>query len=108
MHIFKYSKRNGTKAAVMKNQIKPEIQEVRSKRLIELSDLNEVEYNKKYVNNIVQVLFEEQNSEIVKGHTQNYLLVECRNNYNEELHNKMKNVKIIDSKKEKLIGEILG
>lgn len=108
MHIFKYSKRNGTKAAVMKNQIKPEIQEVRSKRLIELSDLNEAEYNKKYVNNIVQVLFEEQNSEIVKGHTQNYLLVECRNNYNEELHNKMKNVKIIDSKKEKLIGEILG
>ena len=108
MHIFKYSKRNGTKAAVMKNQIKPEIQEVRSKRLIELSDLNEVEYNKKYVNNIVQVLFEEQNSEIVKGHTQNYLLVECRKNYNEELHNKMKNVKIIDSKKEKLIGEILG
>ena len=108
MHIFKYSKRNGTQAAVMKNQIKPEIQEVRSKRLIELSDLNEAEYNKKYVNNIVQVLFEEQNSEIVKGHTQNYLLVECRNNYNEELHNKMKNVKIIDSKKEKLIGEILG
>ncbi len=107
MHIFKYSKRNGTKAAVMKNQIKPEIQEVRSKRLIELSDFNEAEYNKKYVNNTVQVLFEEQNSEIVKGHTQNYLLVECRNHNNEELHNKMKNVKIVSSKKEKLIGEIL-
>ena len=107
MHIFKYSKRNGTKAAVMKNQIKPEIQEVRSKKLIELSDFNEAEYNKKYVNKTVQVLFEEQNSEIVKGHTQNYLLVECRNHNNEELHNKMKNVKIVSSKKENLIGEIL-
>ena len=41
MHIFKYSIRNGTKAAQMDNQILPEIKEKRSNLLLELSDKNE-------------------------------------------------------------------
>ena len=38
MHIFKYSPRKGTKAALMKNQVPGDIKEERSKKLIELSD----------------------------------------------------------------------
>ena len=67
MHVFKYSKRSGTKAAIMPNQIKPEIQEERSKKLIELSDLNQKEYNKQYLGKTVEVLFEEQSGEYIKG-----------------------------------------
>ena len=49
MHVFKYSPRKGTKAAVMPNQIVGNIKEERSKRLIELSDKNEMEYNESYI-----------------------------------------------------------
>ena len=47
MHIFKYSQRKGTKAAVMPNQVDGKIKEERSKKLIELSNENEYNYNKK-------------------------------------------------------------
>ena len=59
MHVFKYSKREGTKAAVMQNQVSPQIQEERSKKIIELSDFNENEYNKSQIGKEVKVLFEE-------------------------------------------------
>ena len=44
MHIFKYSVRKGTKAEKMENQISPETKEIRSNKLIELSDSNEQAY----------------------------------------------------------------
>ena len=72
MHIFKYSQRKGTKAAVMPNQIDGNIKEQRSRRLIELSDENEKRHNEKYIGKKVKVLFEEKEGEYIKGHTTNY------------------------------------
>ena len=73
MHIFKYSQRKGTKAAVMPNQVDGKIKEERSKKLIELSNENEYNYNKKYIGKQVEVLFEEREGEYLKGHTTNYI-----------------------------------
>ena len=56
MHIFKYSRRKGTKADLMENQILPETQEERSKKLIELSNKNQEKYNKQYIGETVEVL----------------------------------------------------
>ena len=75
MHVFKYSQRNGTKAASMKNQIPSDIKEERSKILLKLSEDNEKEYLKSYVGKEVQVLFEEKDEEFYKGHTANYIMV---------------------------------
>ena len=80
MHVFKYSPRKGTKAAVMENQVSGDIKEERSKKLIKLSDENQIEYNKKYVGREVEVLFEEEKNDIYKGHTQNYIMVYCKSN----------------------------
>mgnify|MGYP004521769763 FL=1 len=91
MHIFKYSPRKGTKASVMKNQIPGDIKEERSKRLIELSNKNEHEYNIQYIGKEVDVLFEEEKVGLYKGHTQNYIMVYCESN--EKLDNKIKKVK---------------
>ena len=65
MHIFKYSPRKGTKAAVMKDQIDGKIKEERSKKLIALSDENEKMYNSQYVGKEVSVLFEEREGRCV-------------------------------------------
>lgn len=92
MHIFKYSPRKGTKAAEMKEQVPPEIKEERSKKLIELSDKNEKEYNQEYVGKEVEVLWEEEKNGIYKGHTKNYVQVEMLKQDLEDSKEKIKNI----------------
>ena len=90
MHVFKYSPRKGTKAAKMPKQIDGKQKEMRSKKLIELSDFNEKTYNEAYINKEVEVLFEEEKEGMYKGHTENYILVYYKSK--ENLENKMKKV----------------
>ena len=104
MHVFKYSQRKGTKAAVMPNQVDGKIKEERSKKLIELSDELELNYNKKYIGKTVEVLFEEKDGQYYKGHTKNYMLVKYKTNKN-DLDNKIVNVNITNATKECLISE---
>ena len=62
MHIFKYSKRQGTRAAVMENQVPEEIKTRRSGELIELGEKMSREFREYYVGTRQEVLFEEENS----------------------------------------------
>ena len=101
IHVFKYSKRAGTKAAEMPNQITPEVQEERSKKVIELSNNIQKEYNKEYIGKTVKVLMEEKTDGYYRGHTDNYLYVSVKSD--EELENKMVDVLIED---ENLNGKI--
>ena len=103
MHVFKYSQRNGTKAALMPNQVSPILQEQRSKKLIELSKENQDKYNSEYIGKEVTVLFEEENGEYIKGHTANYLVVNIKGNI-AKLHNEIVKVKITSVLGEELIG----
>ncbi len=104
MHIFKYSKRKGTKAAVMENQVDGQTQEERSEKLIELSNRNESEYNKSYIGKKVQVLFEEKEKDIFKGHTANYILVKVKSKQN--LENKIEIVELTIPEENYIYGEL--
>ena len=98
MHVFQYSPRKGTRAAVMPNQIDGNIKEARSKKLIELSNENQKMYNKQLVGKEVEILFEDKEIEngitYFRGHTQNYILVKYKTD--ENLENTLKNVKILE------------
>ena len=102
MHIFKYSKRKGTKAAIMPNQVNGSMQEERSQKLIELSNINQKQYNQKYIGKQLEVLFEEKIGEYYKGHTTNYIVVNIKSN--QQLENKIKEVKIESAREEELYG----
>ena len=104
MHIFKYSQRKGTKAAVMPNQIPGDIKELRSRRLIELSNKNEFEINQKYIGKKVEVLFEEEKEGIFKGHTANYILVYCKDE-EENLSNKIQEVECIQNLNDHILAK---
>ena len=104
MHIFKYSQRKGTKAAVMPNQIPGDIKELRSRRLIELSNKNEFEINQKYIGKKVEVLFEEEKEGVFKGHTANYMLVYCKDE-NENLSNKIQKVECIQNLNDHILAK---
>ena len=60
MHVFQYSARKGTRAAVMPNQVDGNVKEKRSRKLIELSNENQKRYNEMLVGKEVEVLFEDQ------------------------------------------------
>ena len=107
MHIFKYSRRKGTKADLMENQVTSQIQEERSKKLSELSDINQKEYNQKYIGKIEEVLIEEQDKEYIKGHTGNYLIVKIKSNELKKYHNKLVKLEVTDALEEELIGNIM-
>lgn len=95
MHIFKYSARKGTKAAQMSGQIDGTIKEKRSRRLIELSNKNQEEYNERYVGKEVEVLFEEEKNGFYQGHTKNYILAWGKSK--ENLENKLIKAKCIET-----------
>ena len=107
MHIFKYSQRRGTRAAVMPNQIDGNVKEERSRKLIELSDQNEREYNEKQIGKDVSVLFEEPHMEngirYMKGHTTNYRVVKVATE--EDWENQLRTVKIANTDGLELVGE---
>lgn len=106
MHVFKYSRRKGTKADKMPNQISPKIQEERSKKIIELSNNNELKYNNEMIGKTVEVLFEEKDKDYIKGHTQNYMVVKVKNNDIDKHHNKIEKVHIIETEGAELLGKL--
>ena len=105
MHVFKYSPRKGTKAAVMKNQVLGEIKDYRSDLLLELSNNNQKEYLKKYIGKKVKVLFEEREEEYYKGHTQNYIMVNVKSEKN--IENQILEVEIESTGKNGLQAKVI-
>ena len=77
MHIFKYSKRRGTKAADMPNQIDPQIQSVRSEKLIALGERMKDDFLEACKDQEQVVLIEEETeidgTKYMTGHSKNYI-----------------------------------
>lgn len=79
MHIFKYSKRKGTRAAVMPDQIDEQIKAARSEKLIALGHDMSKEFRKFYIGKNEEVLFEEKavigDKEYFVGYIKEYVKV---------------------------------
>ena len=75
LHVFPYSKRNGTKAALMENQVDGNVKKERSKRLIAISNELEREYAYKFIGKTLDVLVENHDENYAYGHTSNYLKI---------------------------------
>lgn len=105
MHIFKYSPREGTKAATMENQIDPSIKSIRSDILLKLALKNKVEFEKNMIGSKVKVLFESKNNEDFEGHTDNYVKVYVKSS--QDIIGNIYEVEIEDLIDNKLYGKIL-
>jgi len=78
LHVFPYSKRTGTPAAMMDDQVDENIKEQRVARLIALSDQLAKEYASKYEGELLEIIPEEFSEEAggrLVGYTDNYLRV---------------------------------
>lgn len=103
VHVFPYSRRKGTKADIMPNQIPENIKKERVKRLIDLSNKLEKEYLDLFLNKEVEVLIEEEYPDYSLGHTGNYLKVKVLKPFKS---NELIKVKLIKREDLMLIGEV--
>lgn len=95
-HIFKYSRRSGTKAAVMPDQVSEQVKAERSAVMIRLGERKRAAYEKRYVGREVEVLVEEDavmDGRCVQvGHTKEYIKVALESN--EDLKNRIVKMRI--------------
>lgn len=83
MHVFPYSKRTGTPAARMEDQVDEEIKNRRVHELIDLSERMQLAYAKPFVGQVLEVIPERPYKEapdsgLLMGYTDNYLQVVFR------------------------------
>lgn len=95
IHVFPYSKREGTVAARMENQVSNEIKKERVSRLIEVSKELEIEYMNRFINHEVVFIPEVYKDGYLIGHTGNYLSVKMKSDkklLNQEVKGKIESV----------------
>ncbi|NBI05660.1 tRNA (N(6)-L-threonylcarbamoyladenosine(37)-C(2))-methylthiotransferase MtaB [Senegalia massiliensis] len=107
VHVFKYSKREGTPAASHKNQVHGTIKNNRSKKLIDLTDKQHLDFMKKFLDTKREILIETTSKKLgyMEGYTDNYIRVAIKGN--EKLENEIINTKLIEIDGNKVLGEII-
>ncbi len=106
VHTFAYSRRKGTVADKSEHQIDETIKNQRSKQMIALTENTMNRFLQNQVGKTESVLFERQKSGLWEGHTMNYTLVTVKSD--ENLANKIVDVKITAVSSGKCIGEFKG
>lgn len=95
-HIFKYSRREGTRAAAMPDQVPEPVKAERSRRMIELGKRKQAAYERSFLGKEVEVLVEEGMTEGGReyqvGHTREYLKIALE--AEENLQNQIRKIQI--------------
>jgi len=105
MHIFPFSRRSGTKAYDMKNQIDNDVKHKRSEKLIALANRNKEEFEKGLIGKTFDVLFEQREEQYYQGYTKNYVKIYVKTQ--KDLSGKLLDVRINSFENNKLIGELI-
>ncbi len=105
MHVFSYSRRPGTPADAMPDQVPKEEKEARAREAIALASELEARWLESRVGRTLPVLFEEEKDGLWQGHAPNYALVRAAG---ENLHNRLADVKITGVGEGALAGIVLG
>lgn len=109
MHIFKFSRRKGTRAYDMENQVAEEVKTARSNVLLKMADDMSLEFREYYMNQEVDVLMEEpvevDGEKYFVGFTKEYVKVAVKD-CEDDLHNTIVTGKIIGKLKDDLL--VLG
>lgn len=104
IHVFKYSKRNYTKAAKMDGQVDGNIKKERSNIILEISKKENKKFLEQYVGKKVQVLFENYTQGVLSGYTSNYIKVKVKGD--EKLCGTIQDVVVTSLEKDTLQGNL--
>lgn len=77
LHVFRYSARDNTAAAVMTDEVRPEVKKERSKRLIDLGNEIRARFLESHLHRSLEVLVEDERmvegESICSGQTDDYV-----------------------------------
>ncbi len=104
MHVFPYSRRPGTPAASMPDQVPKEVREDRARRAIAAAAEMERAWLSAQAGSVLPVLFEEEKGGLWRGHAPNYAEVRAPG---EDLHNRLRQVLIEGAEDGALTGRIV-
>lgn len=104
-HIFAYSRREGTVAAALPDQLTAAEKDRRSKLMTEVTNETEREFLQAQTGKVFPVLFENSDSNFTYGHTENYTRVKV--DKNTDLQGKILNVKLLKVTEDTVYGEIV-
>jgi len=105
-HVFTYSDREGTSSVNMPDKVDYHDKKERTRILIEQGKRKKYAFYEKFLVQEMDVLFEQRNkSGNWTGYTSNYMSVEVESD--EDLHNKICAVKLIENKSESVFGKII-
>ncbi len=105
MHIFPYSKRAGTPAASMENQLTRSEKAVRAKRALAVSERLRENHLSSLIGKPVSVLFEEEKNGLWSGHAMDYTRVFAKSS--EDLHNRVLSVMPQEKYSDGIFGQIM-
>ncbi len=107
IHIFPYSKRSGTPAAEMPNQLSKQIKHERLMRLSEIEEATRLELLKKEIAErpVCEVLFETFDGSNAIGHTANFIEVSAP--WDTALHSQTRKVRLLSNNNDVCFGEII-
>jgi threonylcarbamoyladenosine tRNA methylthiotransferase MtaB len=75
IHVFSYSKRRGTAANIMPNQISPQVKKKRSDLMLALAEESASVFYSSFIGKKLEVLWEQENNGIWNGYSGNYIKV---------------------------------
>ena len=105
MHIFPYSRREGTPAAAMPDQITKQVKEERARRAGAVAQALFEQYHTAMLGTCVPVLFEQVEDGLSTGHAPNGAKVYAEG---EALHNQIRTVRLERLYREGLLGTLCG
>jgi threonylcarbamoyladenosine tRNA methylthiotransferase MtaB len=104
MHIFPYSRRPGTPADQLPGQHPNAVKEARSKAAIAVAEEMSRAYRENLIGTTQKVLFEEPEGEFYTGHAPNYMKIYVPGT---DLHNQVRDVRILGIHQDGLMGELV-
>jgi threonylcarbamoyladenosine tRNA methylthiotransferase MtaB len=75
IHVFSYSKRRGTAASIMPDQISPQVKKKRSDTMLKLAEESANTFHSKFIGKTLRVLWEQADNGIWSGYSANYIKV---------------------------------
>ncbi|MGR8952758.1 MAG: tRNA (N(6)-L-threonylcarbamoyladenosine(37)-C(2))-methylthiotransferase MtaB [Gammaproteobacteria bacterium] len=112
LHIFTYSRREGTKAATLPGQVRNEIKKERSAALHRLAEAMKLKFYQANLGNEFPVLWEGysepcgENQQRVFGYTPNYLKVACVVRKDRSIANQVRRTRLIEAGQHWIAGEL--
>jgi len=106
VHVFPYSPREGTQAALMPEQVEDKVKKRRSQRMLSLTKESSRNFSRRFIGETMPVLWEKETDGVWSGLTDNYIRVHTRSS--EDLVNKLLPVKLVEVGEDKVWGKIIN